>query len=149
MSIPGIRFNDCMFSEPAVATAFAVPKCAGLLVVLASDPNWAPKAFQPLYFGEFGNNLPVRTLPFNYPQLHAAAHGRPLMVSVLPLPYTTTAQRHELLHQLLAAYNPEFQREGNLPAPALMANFAALYPPQQPEAPRRRIGFLPDVEKAA
>ncbi len=149
MSIPGIRFNDCFFTEPAAAATCAMPKCAGLVAVLVSDPNWAPKAFQVLYFGEFGHNTPAGALPFNYQRLQAASHGRTLMLAVLPLPYTTTAQRRELRNELVTAYNPEFQREGAL-------HFSGDHLPSphhtwvaQPEEKRRRIGFLPDIEKAA
>src|SRR5215472_9705568 len=94
--VSGIRFNDCFFTEPVPALACALPKCAGLFAVLLGDPNWAPKPFQPLCFGEFGNNMPPRALPFDYRRFQEAAHGRPLMLAVLALPFTTTAQRREL-----------------------------------------------------
>lgn len=142
----GIRFNDCFFSEPAPAAAFSMPGCAGLFAVLVNDLNWAPKKFQPLCFGEFGNNTPPRALPFHYEGLLAAAHGRTLMLSVLPLPYTTTAQRRELCNELISAYNPVFQHEGSLRGdPAARLHTYA----HEPERPRRRIGFMPGVEKAA
>lgn len=167
---PGIRFNDCMFSEPIAAAAFTMPKSAGIFAVLVSDPNWAPKAWQALYFGEFGNNTPARALPFNYEQLQAAARGRTLMVSVLPMPFSTTAQRRELCNELVSAYNPECQNTGYaLPAADLAARLVDLEKHHraqteqvmmlltnlnqaflpQPTTPKRRIGFLPDVEKAA
>ena len=144
---PGIRFNDCFFSEPAPASAIAMPKCAGLFAVLVSDPNWAPKHFQPLCFGEFGNNTPQHALPFHYQRLQAAAGGRMLMLAFFPLPYTTTAQRRELCNELVSAYNPVFQNEGG---PRAADPTTDLYTyPHEPEKPRRRIGFMPDVEKAA
>ena len=167
---PGIRFNHCMFSEPMALAAFVMPKCAGLFAVLVSDPNWAPKAFQPLYFGEFGNNTPAQALPFNVQRLQAAVHGRPLMIAALPLPFSTTAQRRELCNELVSAYNPLCQNGGHaLPAADLAARLADLEKNHraqteqvmllltnlnqaflpQPEAPRRRIGFVPDIEKAA
>ena len=167
----GIRFNDCIFSEPVAFGAFAVPKCAGLFAVLTGDPNWAPRAFQPLCFGEFGNNTPAHGLPFNVQRLHAAAPGRPLTIAVLPLPFSTTAQRRALCHELVSAYNPQCQSGGHaLPAADLAARLADLEKNHRaqteqvmllltnlnqaflplPEAPRRRIGFLPDdIEKAA
>jgi hypothetical protein len=145
--VSGIRFNDCFFTEPVPALACSMPKCAGLFAVLVSDPNWAPKQFQPLCFGEFGNNTPSRALPFHYQGFQEAAHGRALMLAVLPLPYTTTAQRRELCRELIAAYNPTFQHEGGLRTGDLNANIYTY--PLEPEKPRRRIGFLPDVEKAA
>jgi hypothetical protein len=144
---PGIRFNDRFFSEPVPVTAFSLPQCAGLFAVLVSDPNWAPKQFAPVCFGEFGNNTPHRALPFHFERLLAAARGRTLMLSVLPLPYTTTAQRRELCHELVAAYNPVFQQEGALRAGDVSTNIYTY--PLEPEKPRRRIGFMPDVEKAA
>lgn len=168
---PGIRFNDCIFSEPAAFGAFATPGCAGLFAVLVSDPNWAPRAFQPLYFGEFGNNTPSQALPFEVQRLQAFAHGRPLMIAVLPLPFSTTAQRREICNELVSAYNPVCQNGGHaLPATDLAARLADLEKNHRaqteqvmllltnlnqtflpkPETPRRRIGFLPvDIEKAA
>ncbi len=144
---PGIRFNDCFFSEPVPASTLSMPKCAGLFAVMVSDPNWAPKQFQPLCFGEFGNNIPPHAMPFDYQRLLAAARGRTLMLSVLPLPYTTTMQRRELCSELVSAYNPVCQHEGALRGGELTAN---RYPyPLETEKPRHRIGFMPDVEKAA
>lgn len=159
-----------MFSGPVAFGACSMPKCAGLFAVLVNDPNWAPRPFQPLYFGEFGNNTPTQALPFNLSRLHAAANGRPLTIAVLPLPFSTTAQRRELCNELVSAYNPSCQGGGHaLPASDLAARLADLEKNHraqteqvmllltnlnqsflpQPEAPRRRIGFVPDVEKAA
>lgn len=132
-----------------MAASFATPKCAGIIAVLVNDPNWAPKAYQVVYFGDFGYNTPGGALPFNYQRLQSATHGRQLMVAVLPLPYSTTAQRRELRNELVGAYNPEFQREGTLnPVDEFVASHHHTYI-TAPEAPRRRIGFMPEVEKAA
>jgi hypothetical protein len=157
---PGIRFNDFVFSEPAPLTNWTAPKFAGLFVVLAGDTSWAPRPFQPLYFGEFGNNarnlLPPDTirLPLN---------GRPLFISVLPLPFSSSAQRCEVCNQLAWAYNPVCQgsaapnpnelvrkldelekrhEEQTTQFRLLLANMNRLFEPQ-PERPRRPIGFLP------
>src|SRR5579862_2720379 len=99
---PGIRFNDCMFSEPALLSNWTPPKFAGLFVVLAADTNWAPRTFQPIYFGEFGNN--ARSLPTG--SIRIPAHCGPLFISVLPMPFSSSAQRTELRSQLAWAYNP-------------------------------------------
>jgi hypothetical protein len=133
---PGIRFNDCLFSEPVGIGAWPRTKCAGLLAILVTDPNWAPKAFQTLYFGEFGNNAPLPLLPQDYARLMAAAQGRALYICVLPMPFSTTAQRFELRNELVRAYNPDAQTT----ATAMQ---------QAPETPRRRIGFMPQTESTA
>lgn len=70
------------------------------------------------------------------------------MLAILPLPFTTTAQRRELRNELVTAYNPPFQREGALHSSGDHLPSAHTWV-TQPEAKRRRIGFLPDVEKAA
>jgi hypothetical protein len=155
---PGIRFNDCFFSEPIPLAGWSPPKYAGLCVMLAGDRNWAPKPFQPLFFGEFGNNTQEMPLP-------NVASGL-LFVAVLPIPFSTMAQRWALRHELIRAYNPVFQ--GHEPPPAagdltrkvdelerknqeqsaqvglLLANMNRFFEPQA-VPPRRRIGFLPQT----
>ncbi len=106
----GIRFNDCFFTEPARLADWIPPRFTGLFVILAGDPNWAPRPFQPVCLGEFGNN----TSP--------AAWGRKgLYVSVFPMPFSTTSQRLALCNELIAAYNPVLQTKGIAAAPADMA----------------------------
>jgi len=137
---PGIRFNDCMFSEPVTAARWTQPRYAGLFAVLVNDPDWAPKAFRPLHFGEFGNNAPLAALPLDYTRLMAAAQGRTLYLAVLPMPFSTTAQRRDLRNELVWAYNPECQSGETVPA-----NVSPVFQ-QPPEPPRRRIGFMPQTE---
>ncbi|HEX4134401.1 MAG TPA: hypothetical protein VHY84_07330 [Bryobacteraceae bacterium] len=166
---PGIRFNDCLFSEPVAVAGWIPPRCPGLFAILVNDPNWAPKAFQPLYFGEFGNNTPLQALPVDYPRLLAAAQGRTLLAAVLPMPFSTTAQRRDLRNELTSAYNPECQTGGSVlhqselatrfgdlekrhreqtdQVMVLLANINQSFLPP-PETPRRRIGFMPQTEPA-
>jgi hypothetical protein len=154
---PGIRFNDCFFTEPIRLTGWAPPKYAGLFVILAGDPNWAPKPFQPILIGEFGNN----TRELRLPNLGGGA----LFVAVLPMPFSTMAQRWALRQELMRAYNPVFQMHEPPPAASLagkveelerkhqeqtaqvgmlLANMNRFFEPQ-PVPPRRRIGFLPQT----
>lgn len=125
----GIRFNDYFFSEPLHFGAWTPPKCAGLFSILVSDPNWAPKAFEPLYFGELGNNSPAGAVLEDCGPMVAAAKGKTLFVSVLPMPYSTTQQRLALRHELISAYHPTWQERTNMP-------------PDPAPTPRRRIGFV-------
>ena len=155
----GIRFNDCVFSEPTRLADWRVPKYAGLFVILAKDANWAPKPYQPLYFGEFGNNTPEWLLPVNYAM--PGGEGGALFISVLPMPFSTTAQRWALRNELLYGYNTAWQaREaraagnglGNQAgvvkpypeesAQILLAGVNRLFEPQPERGPRRRIGFV-------
>jgi hypothetical protein len=118
MLASGIRFNDCFFSEPIALGSGSFPRCAGLFVILVEDRNWAPKPFQPLCFGEFGNNAPVDLL------LHEAVHslkraqGKALYLSVTALPFSTTAQRWALFSELVRAYNPPGQAGENRTPPS-------------------------------
>src|ERR1700722_19905116 len=109
LAASGIRFNDYFFSEPVDLATWTPPRCPGLFSILVNDPNWAPKAFQPLYFGEFGNNSPASAVLQDCSPVVAAAHGKTLYVSVLPMPFSTTQQRWALRSELVWAYNPACQ----------------------------------------
>ncbi|HTB18373.1 MAG TPA: hypothetical protein VK708_09660 [Bryobacteraceae bacterium] len=158
----GIRFNDYMFTEPVPLNSWATPKFAGLFVILARDTNWAPKQFQPLCFGEFGNNLRG---PLALDSRRLCVNTGPLFISVLAMPFSSSAQRRDARDQLVWAYNPVYQAPG-MPAEhelarkldelekrhaeqssqfqLLMANMNRFFEPQ-PVPPRRSIGFLPDT----
>ena len=99
------------------------PSCGGIVAVLAHDPQWAPKGFRPLYFAEFGNDA-GRTLT-------APDMREPLFAAVLPMPYSTLAQRRALRDELVAAYNPACQATADATA-----------------KPRRTIGFAPEFAPA-
>ncbi len=157
---PGIRFDNYMFTEPMRLADWKPPECAGLFVILVRDSNWAPKPFQPLYFGEFGNNVHGALLP-NDAVWKPLAGGNNLFVAVLPLPFSTTAQRLAVRSELLRAYNPRYQAESSTTSSEvtrkldelerrhqeqtaqiglLVASINRLFEPQ-PEV-RRPIGFL-------
>jgi len=97
-----------------------------LFGLFLADPNWAPKPFQPLYFGEFGNNAPAQSLLAECRGVLAASSGKTLMVAVLPLPFSTTSQRQALRRELVQAYNPVYQSSDGA----------------ETGKPRRAIGFL-------
>ena len=160
----GIRFDDYIFSEPTSLAEWRPPRCAGLFVILAKDSNWAPKPFQALYFGEFGNNTEA-LLPGSYAWMLGTQGGTALFVSVLPMPFTTINQRCEIRDRLLRAYNPLAQsRAGQAAACELADKLHEVEKSPREEqtaqlllllagagnrnamlegAPRRRIGFLP------
>ena len=161
----GIRFNDYLFSEPTRLVDWQTPKYAGLFVILAQDANWAPKPYQPLYFGEFGNNTPEALLPGHHPVPRAGEGNTMLFVSALPLPFSTTAQRWALRNELVWAYNASWQTKEVRAAASGLAHQlgeADKTPYQQQSAelfhlltgvtlpfesqpkrdPRRRIGFV-------
>jgi len=163
----GIRFNDCIFSEPFRFADWIPPGCPGLFAILAFDPNWAPKPLRPIYFGEFGNNAPAQQLMRD---VNRALHGssRNLLIAVLPMPFTTTAQRCALRDEMAGAYNPACQINGNAPGgelghntgelerkhheqnmqvSMLAAEIGRFYEPP-PSRPRHRIGFNPLCEPA-
>jgi hypothetical protein len=154
---PGIRFNDCLFSEAVALAGWRPPGCAGIVAILARNPQWGPKPLQPLYFGEFGNDATRAT------SLPAIAHPDGLLISVLPLPYSTAAQRRALCDELIAAHNPACQANGTMVSAkelvrkvdelearqqeqsqqilSLLAHLGKLFEPQ-PVGPRRPIGFV-------
>jgi hypothetical protein len=138
----GIRFNDCFFTEPVDLNAWTPPKFAGLYGVLVSDPNWAPKAFQPLYFGEFGNNSPASILLQECRRVKTAAGGKQLLVSVFPMPFSTMQHRWALRNELVWAYNPLFQNADDASRTQELARELG----EQPAAtPRRQFGFVPNT----
>jgi hypothetical protein len=122
----GIRFNDCVFTEPVPIAEWTPPTCAGILAVLAHDPGWSPRPYRPLYFGEFGN------------ETRRIAGSAPYLIAVFPMPFTTTRQRHTLCEELISAYNPILQSSESI--------LRLLTP--RPTAPRRPIGFMPDTANA-
>src|SRR6266566_9770055 len=156
----GIRFNDCLFHEPSRLTEWTPPKCAGLFGILVHDSNWAPKPFQLLYFGEFGNNASLAGILTDCGSVMPAANGKALFVAVFPMPFSTTAQRLAVRNELIWAYNPVCQGEGHATAPngfasklneleikhqehsAQVMMLLGINKPAEP-GPRRRIGFMP------
>ena len=154
----GIRFNDHVFSEPRRLAEWTPPKCAGICVVLAGDPNWAPKPLQPLCFFEFGNNADLRGLA-RMPKMET------LFVSALAMPFSTSAQRSEIRNELVWAYNPVWQaragsalqsdlshkleelerkhEEQTLQLRLILANINRFFEPQSEPKRHRAIGFLP------
>lgn len=148
----GIRLNDCLFTEPVDLASWRPPQYAGLFAVFVRDPNWAPKPLRPLCFGEFGNGASRGTLLGNYNELIATANGNNLLIAVCPMPFSTTAQRWALRDELVWAYNPACQAEGQRISPSEIALRLQQSIPSQtemPKQPRRRIGFMPDIESAA
>lgn len=165
----GIRFNDCIFSEPVSFANWVPPGCPGLFAILTFDPNWAPRPVRPLYFGEFGNNTPAHTLFHQCSRMFSGENGKYLLICVLPMPFTTTTQRCSLRDELVSAYHPMCQsasytpsndlaqkvdelerrhQEQNAQMMMLVAGVSRFLEPP-PAPPRRRIGFNPLPEPAA
>jgi hypothetical protein len=162
MVASGIRFNDYLFTEPRNLAEWVPPKYAGLFAILTLDQNWAPKPFQPLCFGEFGNNSRMAET------VRGTGH---LFIAVLPMPFSTTDQRSAARDQLIWAYSPLWQAKGTPSAPSelarkleelekkheeqttqfrlLLSNMNKLFEPQpDPPARRRSIGFIPQSDTA-
>lgn len=117
------------------------PRFAGLYAILAADLNWAPKPFQPLYFGEFGNATPAAAFFQDCAALIKGAGKPNLFVAVLPMPFSTTSQRWAVCQELVRAYHPLCQAENE-------ARSAVPPPLEWQVPPRRRIGFMPQTETA-
>lgn len=149
---PGLRFNDCLFTEPVRLTHWIPPQTPGIVAVLARDCRWAPKPFQPLYFAEFGNGAHRTFWP---------VHGE-LYAAVLPMPFSTSAQRRALRNELISAYNPTHQAhhphsvdeltrcveeletrqyEQHAQIAGMLAHLCRLFEPL-PVKPKRPIGFV-------
>jgi len=117
----GIRFNDCVFTEPVRLGEWTPPGCGGVLAVLAHDPAWSPRPFRPLYFGEFGND----TRPIT--------GSAPYLIAAFPWPYSMTRQRQALCDELIAAYHP------------ILQSSERMIEILNPALPRRPIGFMPET----
>jgi hypothetical protein len=162
---PGLRFNDCLFTEPVQLAHWVPPNGAGIVAILARNTNWAPKPFQVIYFGEFGNDA-RRSLESREMRFHAP--GGNLYVSVLALPFSSSAQRIALRNELISAYNPACQatetaspadlarrmdvvearqHEHHTQILSLLVHLCKLFEPQ-PVGPHRPIGFLPALARA-
>ena len=144
----GIRFSDYLFTEPVPLTGWHAPDCAGIAVILARNPHWGPKPLQPLSFGD------IHELPSNL--------GRnDLLVSVLPMPYSTAAQRRALCCELMSTRFPVSQaavahkldvlearqQEQGERILSLLTFIARFFEPQ-PVGPRNTIGFLSQLAAA-
>lgn len=159
----GIRFNDYLFTDPVPFSNWQPPGCAGVVAVLARNPHWAPKPLQPLFFAEFGNNAGNGAIA---PRLKDDRRAEDLLVAVLPMPYSTAAQRRAVCKELIAAYNPAWQSNGLAMSTAQLAgkveeletrqqeqsqqilsllSYIGKFFEPQPVAPRRPIGFLPQM----
>jgi hypothetical protein len=97
------------------------------------------------------------------------ANAGQLFIAVLPMPFSSSAQRCEVRNQLLWAYNPVYQGSTRHPEnelarkldelekrheeqttqfQLLLASINRLFEPQ-PVPPRRPIGFLPETADGA
>jgi hypothetical protein len=159
----GIRFNDFLFTDPVPFTAWRPPSCGAIVAILARNPRWAPKPLQPLYFAEFGNNAVNSPI---VPRLPDDMRVEDLLVSVLPMPFSTVAQRRSVCKELIAAYNPACQANGLVLSTtelahkvtelearqqeqsqqilSLLTYIGKLFEPL-PTGPRRPMGFLPQM----
>jgi len=163
-SASGIRFNDCVFSEPVTFANWTPPGCGGLFAVLMFDPSWAPRPLRAIYFSEFGNNTSARQVFQDCSRVLYSVREKHLFISALPMPFTTTAQRRALLDELITGYHPAYQnhtsaaasdlahkvnelekrhQEQNAQVMLLAAGINRFFEPQIPAPPRRRIGFNP------
>jgi hypothetical protein len=164
---PGIRFSDCVFTEPKRVSEWVRPQYPGVLAILGSDPNWAPKPLRPLCFEEFGPDAIELPLSLRRMLEHSAAH---LFVAVVPLPFCTSAQRRYVRDQLVSTYRPAWQSTPASAEPSelarkldelekkhdesatqlrlLVATIMRLFEPL-PEPRRRPIGFLANETPAA
>jgi hypothetical protein len=158
--VPGVRFNDYVFTDPVPFSNWRPPSCAGVVVILAQNGEWAPKPFQPLFFAEFGNNTGNHAVA---PRLTHDRRADDLLIAALPMPYSTASQRRAICNELVAGYNPAWQSSGVALSTAELASkveqlearqqeqsqqiislltyIGKLFEPQ-PVSPRRPIGFL-------
>jgi hypothetical protein len=163
----GIRFNDCVFSEPTSLSHWTPLRCPCLYTLLVEDANWAPRAYQPLYFGEFGNNAAPQFLE-KARDIALRLVGKEVFVSVLPMPFSTTGQRCIVRNELVWAYNPvyspaaggvstptelvrkldELERRYQEETAELRLLFTGGHASFEPPRPRRRIGFYPSENAA-
>lgn len=145
----GIRFSDFLFTDPVPFSSWRPPGCAGIVAILGRNPQWGPKPWQPLCFIEFGNNT----------RMPASTRIEDLMIAVLPMPYSSAAQRQAACKDLIAAYHPACQmaykieelevrqQELSEQIKSLLTYIARLFEPQ-PVAPPRPIGFLAQLMPA-
>src|SRR5712664_388027 len=90
--LAGIRFSDYVFTEPIPLDRLLLPShSTGVYAVLMPDPTWAPRDFQPLFFGEFANghcSITAAELSWWY----RAAAGKSLYIAVLAIPEAHTGE---------------------------------------------------------
>src|SRR5262245_10537867 len=85
----GIRFADLLFSEPLPLETCQLPHGHGLFAVLMPDDTWAPRQYQPLFFGEYGNLQDAPTAAVrrdHYLRWLRTAAGRQLYIAICSAP---------------------------------------------------------------
>src|SRR5262245_53772477 len=100
----GIRFGDLTFTEPVpLDTAVYAPASIGIYVLLAPDPTWSPRYFQPVYFGEFGMPGAAQMTAEEQSRCLRVAAGKTLYVAVCSVPphfaVQVTRIKNELIRQ--------------------------------------------------
>ena len=161
----GIRFADYLFTEPIPLDTSLIPYVQGLFVVLIFDFTWAPRQFQPLFFGEVGRRQGSPIARNDYLRWLRTAAGKQLYLAICPIPATHVLALPGIKNHLVDAYDPVCNREpvetGLLSADVLsrldtfqekqkehdalirlmVAAFGHMVQP--PPEPKRRAGFLP------
>ena len=162
----GIRFGDCVFSDPAPLAQFSLPpRSAGLYVILMPDTTWGPWQLQPLFFGEFGPEREVRMSQAQQTCCLRVAAGRGLYFALYAVPHQHRWALSEIQRELTARYGPiaNLESAGNSSEHAhrlgsiekkmieqdavltlILASLFQTVQLQQPEPKKRIIGFQPD-----
>jgi hypothetical protein len=106
----GIRFGNFVFEEPVRWGAYS-PEYSGIFGILLPDFTWAPKPFQPIFFGEIRGAASAAMTQDEYVSLLRTAAGRELYVASCQMPFAAASQRHDAVRELIRAYNPLCNRE--------------------------------------
>jgi len=105
--VGGIRFGNCVFSEPVPLDRACLPvNSTGVYVILTPDPTWGPRHFQPLFFGEFAGGLHCSITTTELSLCYRAAAGKGLLISVLAMPGAHVGDVILLKRRLIQDYAP-------------------------------------------
>lgn len=122
----GVMFGDRWFSAPAPLPGIAFPGLraqAGLYVVMVYDPQWGPRPFRPLYFGESDDiwNRCTAVHERFAAWRRAAGPSAVLYRALSPMPGATRAQRQAAESALIARYAPPCNERLSMSLAALLS----------------------------
>jgi hypothetical protein len=108
-----INFGTLQFTDPQPFAPDALPSVAGIYAILASNYEYRPTPWEPIYFGESANlRGTVGTHHPAYNRWRWHPRGRSgLFVAQLAMPSSTEDWRRYNQLQLVRQYNPACNRD--------------------------------------
>ena len=152
-----IEFGNLVFTEPVLLSCWSAPSVAGMLAVLAPDPEGRPHPFRVIYFGESGNLAAPGLISKHraYPKwIKQAGSVFRLHISVYAMPQSTLGARSAVEASLVQRYKPPCNEAAPLVPPEVLigsrsssASDYSLFS-MSPAVPRRSEPYVSSLARA-